>query len=272
MSDQFRSQTKKVRRQRAKGILGNIVSKVKKPSIKLERTSKSFINLVLTSALLIAGCAAFFSIFGLSSLFSGAFYSVVIMASSLEIGKLVTASLLYRQWGRFNYLFRTYYLTAVLTLVIITSIGIYGYLSSAYQKSTLELKQQMQQKEYVLEQINNVEQDRIYLKQELEILVESFPENYITAKRKARTDYNPQIGALSQSINNLKNKLYEIEASMLNTDIDVGPIVFVASSLGWDIDRTVNTLIIILICVFDPLAVMLIIGYNKLLMELSGQK
>jgi len=133
MSDQYRSQTKKVRRARAKGILDQLVGKVKKPTIKLRRTSKAFINLVLTSALLIAICAACFSIFGLSSLFSVASDSFIIMAGSLEIGKLVTASLLYRQWDRFNYLFKTYYLTAVLTLVIITSIGIYGYLSAAYQ-------------------------------------------------------------------------------------------------------------------------------------------
>jgi len=221
---------------------------------------------------LIAGTAAFFSIFGLSALFAGAYYSVIFMAGSLELGKLVTASLLYRKWESFNILFRSYYLTAVLTLVVITSIGIYGYLSAAYQKSSLELNKYMQTKEFVEEQISTLTQDRTYLKKELAQVVESYPENYITAKRQAREQYNPQIQGVSKSINQLKERLYNIDSQLLDTNIDVGPIVFVARTLDLDIDYTVNLLILILICVFDPLAVMLIIGYTKLMMEKNEQE
>ncbi len=85
------------------------------------------------SALFIAGCAAFFSVFGIGKLFSGAFIAVVIMASSLEIGKLVTASFLYRYWDKINQFQKFYMAAATVILVLITSAGIFGYLLNPYQ-------------------------------------------------------------------------------------------------------------------------------------------
>ena len=93
------------------------------------------------SALFIAGNAAFFSITGLSHLFAGAFWSVVIMASSLELGKLVTASFLHRYWTTLSRWIKIYLVSGCLILVGITSIGIFGYLSKAYQGSTLQLNE-----------------------------------------------------------------------------------------------------------------------------------
>ena len=94
------------------------------------------------SALLIAGSAAAFSVYGLAKLFSGAFLSVVIMAGSLELGKLVTASFLYRYWKVINWFQKVYMTIATIVLVFITSAGIFGYLSNAYQGATLEFEKQ----------------------------------------------------------------------------------------------------------------------------------
>ena len=245
---------------------------IKKTVFKFKKPNLSFIHLVLFSSLLIAGTAAFFSIFGLSALFAGAYYSVIFMAGSLELGKLVTASLLYRKWGSFNILFRSYYMVATIVLIFITSMGIYGYLSSAYQKASLDLKQYSQKREFVQQQITTLKEDKVYLKKELEQTVASYPENYITAKRKVRQEFNPQINKVSQSINQLSETLFDIDSKLINTNIDVGPIIFVARTFDLDIDYTVNLLILILICVFDPLAVMLIIAYNKLMMEKNEQE
>ena len=101
--------------------------------------SKLFIFLLAFSALFIAGNAAFFSITGLSHLFAGAFWSVVVMASSLELGKLVAASFLHRYWSALSKWIKIYLVTGCVTLVIITSIGIFGYLSKAYQGATVDL-------------------------------------------------------------------------------------------------------------------------------------
>ena len=104
--------------------------------------SKYFYIWIGLSALLIAGSAAAFSVYGLAKLFSGAFISVVIMASSLELGKLVTASFLYRYWKVISWFQKVYMTFATLVLIGITSAGIFGYLSNAYQGATLEFEKQ----------------------------------------------------------------------------------------------------------------------------------
>ena len=88
---------------------------------------------IALSALSVSGSAAFYSVSGLSKLFAGASFEVIIMASSLEVSKLVIASLLYQYWGTINKFLRTYLVTAAIILVLITSMGIYGFLSAAYQ-------------------------------------------------------------------------------------------------------------------------------------------
>jgi hypothetical protein len=92
-----------------------------------------FTALLAFAALLVAGCAAYFSVLGIATLFSGHFWSVIIMAGSLELGKLVATSFLYRYWNKVVWFLKVYMITAVLVLMGITSLGIYGYLSSGYQ-------------------------------------------------------------------------------------------------------------------------------------------
>ena len=104
--------------------------------------SKIFIPLLGFSALFVAFNAAFLSVFGLSKLFAGAALSVIVMASSLELAKLVTAAYLYRYWGIINKLMKTYLMIGVLTLIFITSAGIFGYLSNAYLGATIEFEKQ----------------------------------------------------------------------------------------------------------------------------------
>ena len=91
-----------------------------------------FTLMLALSALLVAGCAAYFSVLGIATLFSGHFWSVVIMAGSLELGKLVSTSFLYRYWKKTVWFLKIYMIVAVLVLMGITSLGIYGYLSSGY--------------------------------------------------------------------------------------------------------------------------------------------
>jgi len=108
------------------------------------------------SALFVAFNAAFFSVFGLSKLFAGAMLSVIVMASSLELAKLVTAAYLYRYWGKINKFMKSYLLIGVITLILITSAGIFGFLSNAYQGATVDFEKQsttLFYKEHRLEQL-----------------------------------------------------------------------------------------------------------------------
>ena len=229
--------------------------------------SKYFYIWIGLSALLIAGSAAAFSVYGLAKLFSGAFLSVVVMASSLELGKLVAASFLYRYWKVINWFQKVYMTFAVLVLIFITSAGIFGYLSNAYQGATLEFEKQSTELLTIEERIDQLEEDKVFLKEELEVAISELPDNYITAKRKLREDYNPQILQINNELLEYKKTRADLEIQLVSTGVDVGPAIYLARTFGTDIDTVVKFFIFILIFVFDPLAVMLVIAYNQALLE-----
>jgi hypothetical protein len=234
--------------------------------------SKYFYIWIGLSALLIAGSAAAFSVYGLAKLFSGAFISVVIMASALELGKLVTASFLYRYWNMINYFQKVYMTIATLVLIFITSAGIFGYLSNAYQGATLEFEKQSTELIAVEERIEQLEEDKVFLKEELEVAISELPDNYITAKRKLREEYNPQITQINQELLEFKTRRADLEIGLVSTGVDVGPAIYLARTFGTDIDTVVKFFIFILIFVFDPLAVMLVIAYNQVLLQNKPKK
>jgi signal transduction histidine kinase len=234
--------------------------------------SKYFYIWIGLSALFIAGSAAAFSVYGLAKLFSGAFISVVIMAGSLELGKLVTASFLYRYWNMINWFQKVYMTIATIVLIFITSAGIFGYLSNAYQGATLEFEKQSTELLTIEERIDQLEEDKIFLKEELEVAISELPDNYITAKRKLREDYNPQILEINNELLEYKRTRADLEIGLVSTGVDVGPAIYLARTFGTDIDTVVKFFIFILIFVFDPLAVMLVIAYNQALMDRNKNK
>ena len=163
--------------------------------------SKTFPYIKAISAGAVAFSAAFFSVFGLSKLFAGAQASVVIMAGSLEFAKLVTASFLYRYWDRIPVFLKNYLLVGTIVLILITSAGIFGYLSNAYQGATTDFEKQstiLIFKEDRLEQLN---EDKKFLKEELDAAIIELPENYRTARKKLREDYQPKIDEIIYCIN-----------------------------------------------------------------------
>ena len=224
--------------------------------------SKNFSNLVGISALLIAFSAAFFSVFGLSKLFAGAELSVIIMASSLEFGKLVAASFLYRYWDRINLLQKFYMTFATVVLVIITSAGIFGFLSNAYQGATVEFEKESTNLIFKEDRLKQLQEDKIYLKEELDQAIADLPDNYRTARRKLREDYQPQIAQINKQMIDLKGEIGELKTALVETGVDVGPVIYLARTFQTDIDTVVKFFIFILIFVFDPMAVMFVISYN----------
>ena len=234
--------------------------------------SKNFKNYVGLSALLIAGSAAFFSVFGLSKLFAGAALSVIIMAGSLEFGKIVGAAFLYRYWNKINILLRTYMTIGVITLVLITSAGIFGYLSNAYQGATIQFEKQSTTLLYKEDRLEQLEEDKIYLKEELVQSLSSLPDNYITAKRKLREDYNPKVLELNDEILKIKQEVGDLKVGLIETGVDVGPAIYLARTFKTDIDTVVKFFIFILIFVFDPMAIALIIAYNRVLEDDEGNE
>ena len=230
----------------------------------LERV-KNFTTLVGLSALLVAGSAAFFSVFGLSKLFSGAQLSVIIMAGSLEFTKLVAASFLYQNWYTASKILKTYLGIGVVVLVLITSAGIFGYLSNAYQGATINFEKQSTTLLYKEDRLEQLEGDKVYLKEELEQSIATLPDNYPTAKRKLREEYNPKVLEINDQILEIKQEIGDLKVQLVETGVDVGPAIYLARAFGTDIDTVVKFFIFILIFVFDPMAVSLVIAYNRVL-------
>ena len=229
--------------------------------------SKNFPTLVGFSALLIAGSAAFFSVFGLSKLFAGAQTAVIIMAGSLEFGKLVAASFLYRYWNTINSLHKIYMTIATIILILITSAGIFGFLSNAYQGATVTFEKESTALIYKEDRLEQLQEDKIFLKEELEAAVAELPDNYRTAKRKLREEYQPQINQINKDIIQLKGEVGELKIALVETGVEVGPAIYIARTFDTDVDTVVKFFILVLIFVFDPMAVIFVISYNVTLLN-----
>ena len=227
----------------------------------LERV-KNFTTLIGVSALLVAGSAAFFSVFGLSKLFAGAQLSVIIMAGSLEFSKLVAASFLYQYWYSASKLLKTYLSIGVVVLVLITSAGIFGYLSNAYQGATINFEKQSTALLYKEDRLEQLSEDKEYLKEELEAAVAELPENYRTAKRQLREEYQPKINQINIDMIELKGEIGDLKVELVETGVDVGPAIYLARAFGTDVDTVVKFFIFILIFVFDPMALAMVLAWN----------
>ena len=223
---------------------------------------KLFTFLVGISALFIAGSAAFFSVFGLSKLFAGEATAVIIMAGSLEFGKLVAASFLYRYWSKLVGWLKIYMTVGVITLVMITSAGIFGFLSNAYQGATIDFEKQTATLFYKEDRLAQLQEDKVYLKDELEQSVNALPDNYPTAKRQLREEYNPKVLEINTEILDIKQDISDLKVELVETGVDVGPAIYLARAFGSDVDTVTKFFIFILIFVFDPMAVALVIAFN----------
>jgi len=229
--------------------------------------TKSFNKLVGFSALSIAGSAAFFSVYGLSKLFAGAQLAVIIMAGSLEFGKLVAASFLYRYWKDIGILHRTYMTIATVILILITSAGIFGFLSNAYQGATVSFEKETTALLYKEDRLEQLQNDKKFLKEELEAAVAELPDNFRTAKRKLREEYQPKINKINDDIINLKSEVGDLKVQIIETGVEVGPAIYLAKVFDSDVDTVVKFFIFILIFVFDPMAVIFVISYNVTLLD-----
>lgn len=237
------------------------------------------------SALVIAACAAFFSVTGIALLFSGATLSVAIMAGSLELGKLVAASYLHRMWDKINWLFRLYFTSAVVILVFVTSMGIFGFLSNAYQKTALSVQNVDSQVRILDVQREGLATDIDRFQSRIDVLTNQrssqearydslvVGENWVNARRtfelieSADTEIrglNEQITQSRQRLNEINTEILTIQTENIDLAREIGGFKFIAEAFNVPIDTAVKWFIIMLIFVFDPLAVSLVIAWNKL--------
>jgi hypothetical protein len=259
---------------------------------KLKQITFPFI--IALSALAVSGSAAYYSVTGLSKLFAGASTEVLIMAGSLEIAKLVIASLLYQYWSQLNKILRTYLSIACVVLVLITSMGIYGFLSAAYQETYSELAIVENKKQFLNKKIEFYEKDVARYDQELETILSNI-NNLSTAKSRSiqvrdttsQTGYRNTISTselrLAQKriaveeenkkqTQSLRQKAtdslqkYKLQVLNLSNSSDqageLGPLKYLAGLTGYSMDKVINILLLVIIFVFDPLAISLVVAAN----------
>jgi hypothetical protein len=242
--------------------------------------------LVGLSAIIVAGCAAYFSVTGLGVLFAGATVSVMVMAGALEFAKLVAATYLKQQWDTIKGFNKWYLATSVATLMLITSAGIFGYLSNAFQQQNLELQKVERDISVYQTQItkNDAEiaryttqltnQQNIRNSQESNLSKQIDKDKSTSRVTQMIRTADKEIASVSKrideltvqnnvaldSINSIKNNNIELER-------EVGGFRFVAEAFNVPLNDVVKFFILIIVLVFDPLAVALIIAFNGLIMK-----
>ena len=219
------------------------------------------VSLWITIGLLIAtvcvgSIGAFFSITGLGALFSGALLEVWIMAGSLEFAKFMLAAYLHQTWKYHNFVYKSYLTFAVAVLSAITSIGIYGFLTDAYQSASAVYESETIKTESIKSQQSIITSELARLNK----LVDEIPENRVTKRLKMRAELEPQIQDLNKKYSDGERLLTQSNLRLLEVKKKVGPLIHIAKSMNISIDKVVNYLVLILVSVFDPLAICLVIA------------
>ena len=235
--------------------------------------------LVGFSALIIAGCAAYFSVTGLGVLFSGAAVSVMVMASALEVAKLVAATYLKQEWDTIKGFNKWYLTSAVALLMLITSAGIFGYLSNAFQAQSLQLQQVDRE---VLVYTTKIDQNTAQINQlNTQLGQLSSTQSQILDKGKVNSrllrsidNKDKQTAQINKKIENLQTEnaknneeINKIKVSNLDLEKEVGGFRFIAEAFGMELKNVVKFFIFLIVIVFDPLAVALIIAFNGLILD-----
>lgn len=250
--------------------------------------------LMVFSTLSLAGTAAYYSVFGLSSLFAGAKTEVIIMASALELAKLVVASYLHNHWSKLGWILKSYLTLGVGILMIITSAGIYGFLTSAYQTTAdeltiidkqvavVEMKRDRfseQLADYKLEktQLNNniselskgLSNNKIQYKDTLGNIItttSSSTRRVLTTQlndmKEQRNKVSIKMETLTDSITSLDLKVLDMES---NNEVaaEIGPLRYMADITNKPMATIVNWFTLMIVCVFDPLAIAMVLAVNK---------
>ena len=253
-----------------------------------------FPYVVLLASFVLAGSAAYYSVFGLSKLFSSQSTAVIVLAGSLEASKLITASYLHRYWKQITTSIKVYMMIAVFILMCITSLGIYGFLVSAYQDTAYKFQNQEtvisnleSKKTRYNEQLQQIVSEKQTVTNNITELTSALSNNVIqytdrngnqvrktsNANRKAYetqlSNANVRLDALTEKQTAISDSVTKIDFEILdkqtNSEVsaEIGPLQYISELSGSSMDSVVNWLIILLIAVFDPLAIILLISANR---------
>ena len=235
--------------------------------------------IVFLTGITISAVAAWYSIIGLTAIFAGAFWPIVIMGSALEVGKLASVSWLYNNWKIAPLFLKSYLSVAIIVLMLITSMGIFGFLSKSHIEQQINInsgtKEQIEILEYQIKTRNNNIADIDRQIQQINAAIEKLTErgqartslSAADSQRKTRDNLINKKQEEIKAQSELKTKIIKLESEFRKVEAEVGPIKYVAeliygSSDNKVVDKAIRFVIILLIFVFDPLAVLLLVAFN----------
>lgn len=214
---------------------------------------------LIIAATSVSALGAAFSVVGLGALFSGATLAVAAMAISLEFAKFVLAAYLHQRWHYLKAVFKYYLTTAIVILSVITSMGIFGFLSDAYQSASMQLDAENIKLESLKTEKNNALSEIARLNRS----VDEIPANRISKRIQRRGEIEPEIAALTKKTNNIDSQVTQSNLTILEVKKRIGPLVYIAKVFNQDIDTIVKYLILVFVFVFDPLAICLVIATSE---------
>ena len=258
---------------------------------------KKFVSLITITSLtatFVAMCAAVFSVTGIAKLFAGAAISVGIMATALELGKLVSISFLYQYWSQIPRMLKIYLTTASVVLMLITSAGIYGYLSSAYAKVAATPLQLTADIEAATNKVQSIDQDIqrkndrlnqvISLRSQQETRLDQLISKSTTGSSAAVRSAQSTLASSDKTVSQLQNEITVLSTKRdslrainigkqveIETNGDIGTFVYIAKVFNLPLDTIVKWFTLVIVLVFDPLAVALVIAVNFLIKNKSGK-
>lgn len=218
-----------------------------------------FSLVTFTSAFLIEGLGTWISIVGLSSLFS-ADPIIIALAAALDIGKIVCVSFLYKRWSTAPKMLRLYMILATAVLMIITSAGAFGYLSAAFQGTIKDTMQQQVLVSASIEEKTKLEARKL----EIDAQIAQLPSNIVQGRQKLITAFKGEADRINLRLRQLDAELPKMRAQQITINTHAGPIVYVSQAFNLSVEQAVKYVILVIIFVFDPLAIALLVAGNFL--------
>lgn len=217
-----------------------------------------FVAMLLAAAISLAAAAGYFSISGLSETYAASVVSIIIMGTCLEASKLILASFIHKFWTKINFILKGICCIMLVILMFITSYGVFGHLTAAYQQDSMpltDISQKLDQDKTELARL-------VARKSQMDSQIAKLPDSYVRARTQLIKSFGEEYTNVPSRITALNTEISDLSSKQLSTQTKIGPIIYMAKVLGQDPDTTIFYFTFLITIVFDPLAVTLIFAYH----------
>ena len=226
------------------------------------------IILLILVTVAISGTAAFFSVYGLAHIFTSAFIPSLIMGASLEAGKLVITSFLYRFWKNIGIGFKSTIILLVAGLMLFTSIGIFGYLTASYQSGSINLNDNKQRIEFLSQEKESYENRLLDINSQ----IQNVPPEYVSKRIELIKTLNVEKDDILTKLQAISDERSKLLSEKIQSEAKVGPIIYIAEAIGKPVDNSVVYLVLFIMLIFDPLAITMTVATNVAIVSRKNEK